>query len=137
MTTHQAHTSTNTKLVSERHGRVLHTTTYAFLCLIFQLCKDDGVPVWHCDKLIQATKTLDIGLIRDEANVAVPHRESQVEVPPLGEDLVADVEKMQGQEPVPPATTEDAPTSHSPTASQAPCSSRAIPSSGSVVVPLA
>uniref|UniRef100_M1D9N3 Integrase core domain containing protein n=1 Tax=Solanum tuberosum TaxID=4113 RepID=M1D9N3_SOLTU len=48
-----------------------------------------------CDKLIQATKTLDIGLIRDEANVAAPHREPQVEVPPLGADLVADVEQMQ------------------------------------------
>ncbi|KAG5576770.1 hypothetical protein H5410_056904 [Solanum commersonii] len=30
---------------------------------------------------------LDIGLIRDEANVAVPRREPQVEVPPLGTDL--------------------------------------------------
>uniref|UniRef100_M1DS51 Integrase core domain containing protein n=1 Tax=Solanum tuberosum TaxID=4113 RepID=M1DS51_SOLTU len=52
------------------------------------LYMDAGVPVWFCDKLVQATKTLDIGLIWDEANVAAPWREPQVELPPLGADLV-------------------------------------------------
>uniref|UniRef100_M1DKX6 Integrase core domain containing protein n=1 Tax=Solanum tuberosum TaxID=4113 RepID=M1DKX6_SOLTU len=68
---------------------------------------------------IIATKTLDIGLIRDEVNVAAPRREPQVEVYPLGADFVADVEQMQGDEPAPPAPTEDSPASHSSAASQA------------------
>ncbi|KAG5630056.1 hypothetical protein H5410_001773 [Solanum commersonii] len=51
-----------------------------FPCLIFQLCRDSGVPIWHCDRLVHPTGALDIGLIRDEANVAAP-REPQVEVP--------------------------------------------------------
>uniref|UniRef100_M1DYV8 Integrase core domain containing protein n=1 Tax=Solanum tuberosum TaxID=4113 RepID=M1DYV8_SOLTU len=124
-------------IITEIHERAFKATiTYPFPCLIFQLYRDSGVPVWHCDKLIKATKTLDIGLIRDEVNVAEPHREPQVEVPLLREDLVADVEHMHGGEPAPPAPTEDAPTSHSPAASQAPSSSRDTPSSGSFAVPL-
>ncbi|KAG5611136.1 hypothetical protein H5410_022417 [Solanum commersonii] len=51
------------------------------------LCRDSGVPIWHCDRLVHPTGALDIGLIRDEANVAAPRREPQVEVPPLGTDL--------------------------------------------------
>jgi len=65
-----------------------------FLASFFSYAGDSGVPIWHCDKLIRATGTLDIGLIRDEANVAAPRRESQVNVPPLGADLVDDVEQM-------------------------------------------
>uniref|UniRef100_M1DC31 Integrase core domain containing protein n=1 Tax=Solanum tuberosum TaxID=4113 RepID=M1DC31_SOLTU len=38
---------------------------------------------------------MDIDLIQDEANVAAPRREAKVEVPPLGDDLVVDVEHMQ------------------------------------------
>uniref|UniRef100_M1DWS1 Integrase core domain containing protein n=1 Tax=Solanum tuberosum TaxID=4113 RepID=M1DWS1_SOLTU len=101
------------------------------------LCNDVRVPFWHCDSLLKATKTLDISLILDEANVAAPCREPQVEVPPLGADLVEDVELMQGEEPTPQATTEDAPASPSLAASQAPSSSTTTPSSGSIVVPLA
>uniref|UniRef100_M1DWY6 Integrase core domain containing protein n=1 Tax=Solanum tuberosum TaxID=4113 RepID=M1DWY6_SOLTU len=67
---------------------------------------DFGVLVWHCDKLIEATKTLDIGLIRDEANLAAPTREPQVNVTLLGADIVADVEQMQDADPTPPATTD-------------------------------
>uniref|UniRef100_M1DH42 Integrase core domain containing protein n=1 Tax=Solanum tuberosum TaxID=4113 RepID=M1DH42_SOLTU len=43
---------------------------------------------------------------------------------------------MQGEEPAPPTTTKDTPSSHSQAASQAPSSSRATPSSGSVAVPV-
>uniref|UniRef100_M1DAQ5 Integrase core domain containing protein n=1 Tax=Solanum tuberosum TaxID=4113 RepID=M1DAQ5_SOLTU len=60
--------------------------------------------------LIMATKTLDIGLIRDEADRAAPRREPQVEVPPLGDDLVGDVEKMHIDDPAPPATTRQSST---------------------------
>lgn len=51
--------------------------------------------------MLQATKTLDISLIRVEANVVAPHREPQVEVPPLEADLVAYLEQMQGDDPTP------------------------------------
>uniref|UniRef100_M1DN58 Integrase core domain containing protein n=1 Tax=Solanum tuberosum TaxID=4113 RepID=M1DN58_SOLTU len=82
-------------IIAEVHERAFKsTTTYSIPCLLFHLCRDSGVPVWHYDKLIQATKTLDISLIRDEANVVAPRRDLQVEVAPLGADLVADVEQM-------------------------------------------
>jgi len=80
-------------LISEIHERALKdTTTLPFLCLIFQLCREASVPVWHCDRLLDATKTLDIGLIWDDANLPAPLREIHVEVPHLGDDLTADVE---------------------------------------------
>ncbi|KAG5599261.1 hypothetical protein H5410_030631 [Solanum commersonii] len=44
---------------------------------------DSGVSIWHCDRLIHPTGALDIGLIRDKANVAAPRREPPVEVPTL------------------------------------------------------
>ncbi|KAG5591674.1 hypothetical protein H5410_042188 [Solanum commersonii] len=63
-------------LLAEIHERAFRTsTTYPFPCLIFQLCRDSGVPIWHCDRLVHPTGALDIGLIRDEANVAAPRRE--------------------------------------------------------------
>uniref|UniRef100_M1DPZ3 Integrase core domain containing protein n=1 Tax=Solanum tuberosum TaxID=4113 RepID=M1DPZ3_SOLTU len=99
--------------------------------------REAGVPIWHCDKLIQAAGTLDIGLMRDEANVAAPCRERQLDVPSLGEDLAADVEQMLGDDPAPPAHTNNAPASPSQAASRAPSSSRATLSSGVSVVPLA
>uniref|UniRef100_M1DK53 Integrase core domain containing protein n=1 Tax=Solanum tuberosum TaxID=4113 RepID=M1DK53_SOLTU len=98
-----------------------------------------GTPVyhvWHCDRLLQATKTLDIGLIRDEANVAAPHREPHVAVPPLRDDLVANVEQMHVDDPAPPATTTDAQAPPSPAASQASNSSKATHSFDSLLVPL-
>ncbi|KAG5571639.1 hypothetical protein H5410_061405, partial [Solanum commersonii] len=75
-------------LLAEIHERAFKTsTTYPFPCLIFQLCRDSRVPIWHYDRLIHPTKALDIVLIRDEANVAAPRREPQVEIPHLGADL--------------------------------------------------
>uniref|UniRef100_M1DFJ0 Integrase core domain containing protein n=1 Tax=Solanum tuberosum TaxID=4113 RepID=M1DFJ0_SOLTU len=89
------------------------STTYPFPCLIFQLCRDSGVPIWHCDKLIWPIGTLDIGLIRDEVNMAAPCRESHVDLPPMGADSVDVVEQMQGDDPTPPAHTNDVPASSS------------------------
>ncbi|KAG5591453.1 hypothetical protein H5410_041967 [Solanum commersonii] len=58
-------------LLAEIHERAFRTSiTYPFPCLIFQLCRDSGVPIWHCDRLVHPTGILDIGLIQDEANVA-------------------------------------------------------------------
>uniref|UniRef100_M1DAS0 Integrase core domain containing protein n=1 Tax=Solanum tuberosum TaxID=4113 RepID=M1DAS0_SOLTU len=81
--------------------------------------------------------TLDIGLIWDVANVAAPRRGPQIEVPPLGADLVAYVDQMQGEDPAPLAHIDDAPASPSQAASQDPSSSKSTPSLGAVVVPLA
>uniref|UniRef100_M1DA61 Integrase core domain containing protein n=1 Tax=Solanum tuberosum TaxID=4113 RepID=M1DA61_SOLTU len=51
-------------LIAMIHERAFKaTTTLPFPCLIFQLCRDAAVPEWHCDRLLQETKTLDIGLI--------------------------------------------------------------------------
>uniref|UniRef100_M1DLG8 Integrase core domain containing protein n=1 Tax=Solanum tuberosum TaxID=4113 RepID=M1DLG8_SOLTU len=61
----------------------------------------------------------------------------EIVVPPLGEDLVADVEQMQGEDPSHIAHTDDASASLSQSASRAPSSSSAIPLSGFAIVPLA
>lgn len=50
--------------------------------------------VWHSNKLIQETKTLDISLIRDEENIEALCKELQIEVAPIGVDLVDNVEQM-------------------------------------------
>uniref|UniRef100_M1DVC0 Integrase core domain containing protein n=1 Tax=Solanum tuberosum TaxID=4113 RepID=M1DVC0_SOLTU len=98
-------------LLGEIHERAFRTsTTYPFPCLIFHLCRDSGVPIWHCDKLVHPTGALDIGLIRDEANVAAPRREPQIEAasmalsssrstPELGATVVplARVQKLEAQ----------------------------------------
>uniref|UniRef100_M1DII0 Integrase core domain containing protein n=1 Tax=Solanum tuberosum TaxID=4113 RepID=M1DII0_SOLTU len=84
-------------LLAEIHEKAFKTsTTYPFPCLIFQLCRDSGVPIWHCDRLIHPTGTLDIGLIRDEANVAAPRRKPQVELGAIVVPL-AKVQKLEDQ----------------------------------------
>ncbi|KAG5616131.1 hypothetical protein H5410_015955 [Solanum commersonii] len=68
-------------LLAEIHERAFRTsTTYPFPCLIFQLCMDFGVSIWQCDR-VHPIEALDIGLIRDEANVAT------AEVSCQGDDL--------------------------------------------------
>uniref|UniRef100_M1D9F3 Integrase core domain containing protein n=1 Tax=Solanum tuberosum TaxID=4113 RepID=M1D9F3_SOLTU len=98
---------------------------------------DSGVPIWHCDRLIHPAGTLDIGLIRDEANVAAPRREHQVEVPPLGADLADTVGQAQGVDHIIPDHTNTIPTFSSQAASRVPSSSKSTPPLGAVVVPLA
>jgi len=125
-------------LLAEIHERAFRTsTTYPFPCLIFHLCRDSGVPIWHCDKLVHPTGALDIGLIRDEANVAAPRREPQIEVPPLGPDLADTVGQAQGGDPIIPDHADTVPGSSSQAASMAPSSSRSTPQLGATVVPLA
>uniref|UniRef100_M1DG60 Integrase core domain containing protein n=1 Tax=Solanum tuberosum TaxID=4113 RepID=M1DG60_SOLTU len=125
-------------LLVEIHERAFKTsTTYPFPCLIFQLCRDSGVPIWHCDRLIHPTGALDIGLIRDEANVAAPHREPQVEVSFLGVDLADTVGQAQGGNPSILDHTDTVPASSSHVASMAPSSSLSTPQLGATVVPLA
>lgn len=64
--------------------------------------------------------------------MAAPH----VDVP-LGSDFVDVVEKMQDDEPVPPAHTDDVFSFSSQIASRAPSSSRYAPPLGDAIVPLA
>ncbi|KAG5590166.1 hypothetical protein H5410_040680 [Solanum commersonii] len=112
-------------LLAKIHEWAFRTsTTYPFPCLIFQLCRDSGVPIWHCDRLVHPTGALDIGLIRDEENVAAPRREPQVEVPPLGTDLADTVGQAQGDDLSIPDHTNTIPGSSSQAASMAPSSSR-------------
>lgn len=70
------------------HERAFMTSTiYTFLCSIFKLSTGVRLPIWHCDRLHQPAGIINIGLIRDEANVAGPHRGPRIEVPPLSENL--------------------------------------------------
>ena len=50
------------------------TTTYTFCFMVFDLCRLEGVPVWHIDVLKTPSGTVDIGLIRVEANELDPNR---------------------------------------------------------------
>ena len=72
-------------VMQERDFKV--TTTYPFPCMIFSLCRSAGVPIWHVDQLKTPLGTVDIGLIRDEANEFAPHRGTRLELPPLGDNL--------------------------------------------------
>uniref|UniRef100_M1DE30 Integrase core domain containing protein n=1 Tax=Solanum tuberosum TaxID=4113 RepID=M1DE30_SOLTU len=124
-------------LLGELHERDFKpTTTYYFPCMIFQLCRDAGVPIWHCDKLVHATGTLDIRLIQDDTNVAAPRRGPRVDVP-MGEDLIHTMGQMQGDGPPTTAPSNEHPTFSSQTASQVPSSSRATLLSGMTMIPLA
>ena len=51
------------------------------------MCKDSGVSMWHYEKLIWSTGTLDIGLIKSDPNVEAPLIEPRVKVPPLGKTI--------------------------------------------------
>ena len=70
------------------HERAFNvTTTYLFPCMIFYLCMSAGVPIWHVDQLKTPLGTIDIGLIKDEANELAPRRGPRPEVSPLGDNL--------------------------------------------------
>ena len=69
------------------------TTTYPFPCMVFALSRSASVPNWHIDQIKTPLGTVDIDLIRDEANELDPHRGPRPEVPPLGENLADIVEK--------------------------------------------
>ena len=63
------------------------TTTYPFPCKKFSSCKSAGVPIWHIDQLKTPLGTVDIGLIRDEANDLAPHRGPHPELPHISDNL--------------------------------------------------
>lgn len=81
------------------HERSFKTsTTCPFACIIFQLYKDAGVPIWHCDVLCTLTRTVDVGVIKDEANVAEQQSGSRVYLKLLSEYLLEAVELAQGDD---------------------------------------
>ena len=59
-------------VMHERSFKV--TTTYPFPCMIFSLCRSVGVSIWQVDQLKTPLDTVDIGLIRDEANELAPRK---------------------------------------------------------------
>ena len=63
------------------------TTTYPFPCMIFSLCRSAAVPIWHVDQLNTPLVTVDVGLIRDEANELAPRGGPRQEFPPLCDNL--------------------------------------------------
>ena len=57
---------------------------------------DARVPIWHYDTIRSPVGTVDIGLIKDESNVAALQRGPKVEMHPLSVKLVYTVELAQG-----------------------------------------
>ena len=92
------------------------TTTYPFPCMIFALCRSAGVPIWHVDQLKTPQGTVDVGLIRDEANELAPRRGPRPELAPLADDLSDTA-----------ASTDTTPVESIPGSSTAPSSSRTVP----------
>ena len=71
------------------------------------LCRSAGVPIWHVDQLKTPQGTVDVGLIRDEANELAPRRGPHPELPPLANDLVDTVAQAR-------TTTQEASTDITP-----------------------
>ena len=78
-------------VMHEREFKV--TTTYPFPCMMFALCRSASVPIWHVDQLKTPQGTVDVGLIRDEANEFAPRRGPRLELPPLADDLADTIDR--------------------------------------------
>lgn len=81
-------------LISTIHERAFKaSSTYPFVCMIFHLSRDAGEPIWHRVVLRNPNMIVDVGLIRDEANVVAPQRGPRVDVDLLSENSVDTVEQ--------------------------------------------
>lgn len=69
-------------IIREIHERAFRlTTTIPFLCLIYRLCMDSGVPIISGeDQLIKVTRIQDVGLIKHDTNPVAQRRAPQLEV---------------------------------------------------------
>uniref|UniRef100_M1DGV9 Putative plant transposon protein domain-containing protein n=1 Tax=Solanum tuberosum TaxID=4113 RepID=M1DGV9_SOLTU len=77
-------------LIAEIHERAFQEeTTLPFTCLKIFLCRKATVPVWGCDRLIEMTKMVDVGIIRDDAKPAAPWRDIHFNLPHMNEDLAS------------------------------------------------
>ena len=83
------------------------------------------MPIWHVDQLKTPLCTVDISLIRDEANELGPHRGPRPELPPLGDNL--DDTVAQARTATHTASTDTTPVESIPGNSTAPSSSRSAP----------
>ena len=107
------------------HERAFKVTiTYPFPCMIFAICRTAGVPIWHIDQLKTPQGTVDVGLIRDEANKLAPHRGPRPELPPLADDLADTVAQARTAT---QASTDTTPVESISGSSPAPSSSRTAP----------
>ena len=93
--------------------------------MIFSLCRSAGVPIWHVDQLKTQQSTVDVGLIRDEANELAPQKGPRPELPPLTDDLPDTV--AQARTATQAASTDTTPVEYIPGSSTAPSSSRTVP----------
>ena len=91
------------------------------------------MPIWHVDQLKTPQGTVDVGLIRDEANELAPRRGPRPELPSLADDLVDTV--AQDRTATQAASTDTTPVESISGSSTAPSSSRTTPLSA--LVPLA
>ena len=93
---------------------------------VYDFCplQDRGVPIWHIDQLKTPQGTVDVGLIRDEANELAPHREPRPDIPPLADDLADTVAQDRTAT---QASTDTTPVESIPGSSPAPSSSRTDP----------
>ena len=65
-------------LLAVIHERAFKASiTYPFPCMIFELYRSSGVPIWHIHVLKTPTETVDIGFIQNEANKVAPNRGSK------------------------------------------------------------
>ncbi|TMW86760.1 hypothetical protein EJD97_020915, partial [Solanum chilense] len=102
------------------------TFTAKFLWLIVRHClSPTSVPIWHVDQLKTPLGTVDISLIRDEANELAPRRGPRPELPPLGDNLADTV--AQARMATQAASTDTTPVESIPGSSTTPSSSRSAP----------
>ena len=90
------------------------------------------MPIWHIDQLKTPQGTVDVGLIRDEANELAPRRGPRQELPPLADDIADMVAQARAAT---QASTDTTPVESIPGSSPATSSSRTAPLP--LLVPLA
>ena len=124
-------------LITVIHERAFkNSTTYPCAYLIFYLCRDAEVPIWHCDMIRSLVGTFDIGLMKDKANTKAPHRCIIIEMHPLSENLADTVELAEGADLATSEPFDTTPSDSSYVSNRAQSSSHSTPPS-KVLVPLA
>ena len=82
------------------------------------------MPIWHFDQLKTPLGTVDIGLIRDEANELAPRRGPRPELPPLCDNLADTVAQARTATQAASNTIDTTPVKSIPSSSSASSSSR-------------
>ncbi|WMV46039.1 hypothetical protein MTR67_039424 [Solanum verrucosum] len=80
--------------LSPTHAKNVVTWDRAVI-LVALMAGEATVPIWHCDRLVNLTKLVDMGLIQDDTNPVAPRKSALVVVPPLSDDLPRDVEQTE------------------------------------------